>query len=194
MDDGRQERFHALYVLARPRILAYALRRARSVDDAADVLAETFAIAWKRLDDIPDGNEAILWLYVTARYVHANAARRGQRQSRLVARMGSALSEQGSLVEPTDEAALVALAALGALDEEDRELLMLVGWDGLDAAGAGAVLGCSPGAARIRLHRARRRLEAEIANLSGEEPGKKRPPLAGHEEGEAAVGCVQEEA
>lgn len=195
MDDGRQERFRALYLSARPRLLAYALRRSPSPEDAADVVAETFAIAWRRLDDVPGGTDALLWLYVTARHELANEVRRGQRRARLVARMGSVFTDHDTVVEPADEANLVALAALRTLCDDDRELLMLVGWDGLDAAGAGVVLGCSPGAVRIRLHRARRRLDAALESLSGDDRSSKRPALAGHRGSEgAAPGCVQEEA
>ncbi len=195
MDDGRQERFQALYLSARPRLLAYALRRTRSAEAAADVVAETFAIAWKRLDDVPGGTQAILWLYVTARNVLANEVRRDHRHGQLVARIGAVLTDHETVVEPADEAHIVALAALRALDDDDRELLMLVGWDGLDAAGAGVVLGCSPGAVRIRLHRARRRLDAALETLSGDNRPPKRQALAGHRGSEgAAPGCVQEEA
>jgi RNA polymerase sigma-70 factor (ECF subfamily) len=48
--------------------------------------------------------------------------------------------------------------ALRALRPRDREVLLLTAWDGLNASEAAAVLGCSPTAYRIRLHRARRRL------------------------------------
>jgi RNA polymerase sigma-70 factor (ECF subfamily) len=147
MDDERRERFRALYVSARPRILAYALRRAHNTEDAADVVAETLAIAWKRLEQVPEGDGALLWLYVTARHVLANQSRRARRRSDLVARIGSVLASHETLVTPTDEAALVALAVLRDLGEEDREVLMLSGWEGLDAASVGQVLGCSPAAA-----------------------------------------------
>jgi DNA-directed RNA polymerase specialized sigma24 family protein len=181
MDDERRERFRALYVSARPRILAYALRRAHNTEDAADVVAETLAIAWKRLEQVPEGDGALLWLYVTARHVLANQSRRARRRSDLVARI--------------DEAALVALAVLRDLGEEDREVLMLSGWEGLDAASVGQVLGCSPAAARIRLHRARRRLEERTADLPGERPAEKRRVVARHKEDEgAAIGRAQEEA
>ena len=53
----------------------------------------------------------------------------------------------------------VMVAALNSLDAEDRDVLLLAGWDGLEAAGIGRVLGCSAGAARMRLSRARQRLE-----------------------------------
>jgi hypothetical protein len=48
-------------------ILGYALRRTTSPDDAADILAETFLTAWRRLDELPSGEEAGLWLYGVAR-------------------------------------------------------------------------------------------------------------------------------
>ena len=62
------------------------------------------------------------------------------------------------------------LAALETLSSDDRELLLLVGWDGLDAASVAEVLGCTPDAARARLSRARRRLEAALF-----EPGPAAP-------------------
>jgi RNA polymerase sigma-70 factor, ECF subfamily len=194
MDDERHERFRALYVSTRPRILAFALRRAPSPQDAADVVADTFAVAWRRLDDVPEGTDALLWLYVTARHVLANEARRAQRRTNLVQRIGSVLAERQTLVPPTDEAGLVAVVALRALDEQDREVLMLTGWEGLDAAETGHVLGCSAGAVRVRLHRARRRLVQKIAELSGEGPTEKPPATTGHTETEgAAMGYAHEE-
>lgn len=194
MDDGRKERFRSLYLSARPRILAYALRRVATAEDVADVVAETFAIAWRRLDDVPEDDEALLWLYVTARHVLANEARGAQRRSSLVARIGSVFAEQEATVAPIDEGALLAIAALRALGDEDREMLMLAAWEGLDSDAIGRVLGCSPTAARIRLHRARRRLAEKVAYLSDEGTREKRPVSARHKEGEgAAIGGTQDE-
>lgn len=59
--DERAERFRVLYDGTRPRVLAYALRRTASPEDAADVVAETFAIAWRRLDVIRD-EVGLIWL------------------------------------------------------------------------------------------------------------------------------------
>ena len=81
MSEAREDRFCALYEWTRPQILAYVLRRTASRDDAADVVAETFEIAWRRLDDVPSGQAGLLWLYVTARYVLANHGRRVRRRS-----------------------------------------------------------------------------------------------------------------
>ncbi len=196
MEERRQEdRFRALYAGSRRQIFAYALRRARTPEDAADVAAETFAIAWRRIDSVPEGADALVWLYATARNVLANEARRGRRRSSLVERLGATLAAHGTLVAPPDEGALLALAALRTLRKDDREVLMLSAWEGLDAAGVGRVVGCSPGAARIRLHRARRRLEEAIADLSGVGAAGKHEVVSGHREDEsAAFGCAQEEA
>ena len=53
----------------------------------------------------------------------------------------------------------MAGAALRRLGPRDQEILQLAAWDGLDIAGLATVLECSPGAAAMRLHRARTRLE-----------------------------------
>ena len=76
MSDAREDQFRALYDLTRPQIIAYALRRTSSREDAADIVAETYEIAWRRLGDVPAGPAGLLWLYVTARYVLANHGRR----------------------------------------------------------------------------------------------------------------------
>ncbi|HSH59182.1 MAG TPA: sigma factor, partial [Acidimicrobiales bacterium] len=68
----RRERFHRIYDTNYERILGYALRRTATVEDAYDVVSETFLTAWRRLDDVPDGERARLWLYGTARNVLTN--------------------------------------------------------------------------------------------------------------------------
>jgi RNA polymerase sigma-70 factor (ECF subfamily) len=131
MPEERRERFEALYSSTRARILAYALRRVPSEQDAADILAETFTVAWRRFDEVPDGDEAILWLYGVARNVLRNYQRSRQRQSRLVEDIAHQVSEARWSVLPRDEDRLVALFCLRALEEEDREVLMLTSWEGL---------------------------------------------------------------
>ncbi len=160
-----ERRFRALYGWARPRLLAYALRRTASPEDAADVVSETFAIAWRRLDDVPEGEGGMLWLYATCRRVIANHSRRETRRTELTRRMGSEL--RAVVSDPLDAGPdeLLAVRALQDLGEDDREILMLVGWEGLGGAQLARLLGCSPTAARIRLHRARARLVREMERL-----------------------------
>ena len=66
--------------------------------------------------------------------------------------------------DPVDASAIGQ--AFGELSDDDRELLGLVAWEGLDHSGIAAVLGCSKGAARVRLHRARKRFSRAL-HLAG---------------------------
>jgi RNA polymerase sigma factor (sigma-70 family) len=160
--DERRHRFEAMYEANHVALLGYLLRRTDNTDDAADALAETFLTAWRRLDDVPGGAQARLWLYGTARRVLANYRRGERRRIALADRLREDLAASYRPPEFFGEAAEIA-AAFGSLPEADRELLALAGWEGLDAGELAQVLGCSRNAARIRLHRARRRLAAELA-------------------------------
>lgn len=162
--DERHERFRALYESTRPRIIAYATRRTSSFDDAAEVVAETFAVAWRRVDDIPEGEACLLWLYAVARRVNANSNRRTRRRVDLIEQIGAEL--RTALPPHTSgitEDGMAAMAAFRQLGDGDQEILMLAGWEGLNSVQLGCVLGCSPTAARIRLFRARSKLTAELA-------------------------------
>jgi RNA polymerase sigma-70 factor (ECF subfamily) len=175
----RRERFHRIYDANYERILGYALRRTATVEDAYDVVSETFLIAWRRLDDVPDGERARLWLYGTARNVLTNQHRSQRRQRRLTGRLGEHLSQ-----EPDASCALDANCTLDAavvvafsrLRSGDREVLLLAGWEDLDAGQIAEALGCKPPTARVRLHRARRRFATEL-----EKEGVKPRSWTGHE-------------
>jgi RNA polymerase sigma-70 factor (ECF subfamily) len=155
--DGDEERFRALYEAHAGALTAYAMRRVpeESVDD---VVAETFVVAWRRLDEVP--RDALPWLYGVARRAAANRLRGQRRQAELLDRI------RGHARRPPwaeDVAATPVLDSLRRLRPGDREILMLVGWEGLDTQELAVALGCTPVAARVRLHRARRRLEQELA-------------------------------
>jgi RNA polymerase sigma factor (sigma-70 family) len=161
-------------------ILGYALRRTGNGDDAADVVAETFLTAWRRLDDVPSGEDARLWLYGVARRVLANHYRGERRKSELADRLRVDLAVTYQDPEYTGPLADIA-AALASLAGTDRELLSLVAWEGLDHAGIASVLGCSRNAVRIRLHRARSRFAAALAS----QHDQPRPALAPIANGDA---------
>lgn len=159
--EERRRRFEAVYDAHRSAILGYALRRTGSPDDAADVIAETFLTAWRRLDDIPSEPEARLWLYGVARRVLANH-HRGERRRSALARLRSDLALGYDPPEADGEQARIA-AAFRRLTDADRELLALAAWEGLDYGQIARVLGCSRNAVRIRLFRARKRFAVELA-------------------------------
>jgi len=161
-DAGRRRRFGAMYAEHHARVLGYVLRRTDSPDDAADVLAETFLVAWRRLDDMPSGEVSRLWLYGVARRILANHHRGERRRTKLADRVREELTARLPLVVPSGEGTPFA-AAFRSLSDDDREVLALHGWEGLDAGEIASVLGFSRNAARIRLHRARLRLRAALA-------------------------------
>ncbi len=160
--DERRRRFDEVYAANHGPILGYVLRRTGNADDAADVIAEIFLTTWRRLDDVPSGDEARLWLYGVARRVLANQQRGERRKSELNDRLRRELAAAYHVPEYTGELAGIA-AAFRSLSEADRELLALVGWEGLSHGQIAAVLGCSRNAVRIRLHRARRRFADAFA-------------------------------
>ncbi len=155
-----QIRFGQLYRDQGRAILAYALRRVEGPEDAADVVAETFLVAWRRLDEVPNDARARLWLFGVARRVIANRHRAERRRTRLGERLAEALrTDLSTQPAPAGEAAEL-LRAMAGLGDDDRELLLLVSWEELSPGEAAKVLGISSLAARSRLHRARRRLRA----------------------------------
>jgi RNA polymerase sigma factor (sigma-70 family) len=169
--DERRRRFEEMYAANCGPIMGYVLRRTGNPDDAADVIAETFLTAWRRLDAVPPGDEARLWLYGVARRVLANHRRGERRRVVLADRLRAELTAGYRPAQYTGELAEFA-AAFRSLPEADRELLALVGWEGLDGGQAAAVLGCSRNALRIRLHRARRRLADACARHQATAPSE----------------------
>jgi RNA polymerase sigma factor (sigma-70 family) len=181
MTDGeraRRRRFDALFASYNPDILAYCGWRAGSASDAQDAAAEVFLTAWRRLDELPDGDAARVWLYATARRVIANQRRSDRRRVALYERLAldAAAFPQGP-PSPSREEALVH-EALGRLGPRDREVLLLAEWEGLSAAEIAAVMGCLAITARGRLHRARRRFRSVFEHLLAAETGHDTARLA----------------
>lgn len=153
--------FEALFHAHWSAVHAYARRRVTSADDAHDVAAETFAVAWRRRADIPDGH-ALPWLYRTAANVLSNRHRGDRRRGRLTAKLAGQPSSMTA--DPGDVAAddEVIVAAFESLAEADREVLRLVAWEGLGNAEIAEVLGVSTNAVALRVSRARQRLEQAV--------------------------------
>lgn len=159
--------FARLYADNWDAILAYALRRTPAPEDAADLVAETFLVAWRRAADVPRGPKSRAWLYGVARRLLANQRRGAHRRGRLVERLRDELA--AAIVQaPTPSGEATVMETLARLKEEDREVLLLAGWEQLEPAEIAVVLGISSVAARSRLHRARRRFRTA---LDGADPG-----------------------
>jgi RNA polymerase sigma factor (sigma-70 family) len=154
--------FEQLFQSTRKDLLAYIVRRASTSEDAADVLAETYLIAWQKLEAVPEGDRARLWLFGVARNVLLRDASRRSSGVLLLERLAGDLRLAYPPHAPPDEQAADVWAALAALAEMDREILTLAAWDGLTPTQIAAVLGCSPNLVRVRLHRARTRLKRQL--------------------------------
>jgi len=161
-----------MYAELMPRVLGYALRRA-DAEEARDVVSETFTVAWRRFDDVPEGGAALPWLLTTARKVLANHRRAAESRTR-----ASLVGPRAETPDhPEDVVGTASLAqAFNALEEKDREAIALVAWEGLAPREAALVAGCSAATFSVRLHRARKRLRAllgdenEPLHLTTEEP------------------------
>jgi len=152
--DAARRRFDTLFGAYRLDVASYCSWRSGSPSDAEDAVAEVFLVAWRRIDSVPPGDAGRAWLYATARRVMANQHRSRRRRAALAERL---VQEPVPTGEPagTEEAAVHV--ALGRLAERDREVLLLVEWEGLRPAELARVLGCREVTARGRLHRARLR-------------------------------------
>jgi RNA polymerase sigma factor (sigma-70 family) len=161
-----EERFRALFADTVRPLLGYVLRRTAVPSDAADVVAETFLVAWRRIDDVPVGGDAARpWLFGVARRVLGNHRRGERRRSRLGERLRQELADVVAADPAVRSADVGAVAAaMARLDEADREVLRLTSWEGLSPAEVAVVMGVPAATARSRLHRARNRLRAELVS------------------------------
>ena len=160
---SRLARFDALFSAHQRHVLAYAMRRTRTAADAEDVAAETFTIAWRKVDAVP-AEEPLPWLYAVARRVLANHRRGSGRRERLAALLR--VEDIPTPLRAGEDRDGPAFAALASLSPADQEILRLVAWEELGNQGIAAVLGITPNAVAIRLHRARARFADALARES----------------------------
>ena len=174
-DADRRQLFEALFDTFGPDIVAYCRSRAESPSDGQDAAAEVFLAAWRRLDEVPDGDAARPWLYGTARRALANQRRSSRRRSALRERLSATAVAAPSVPSEHEAERELVREALLRLGSRDREVLLLAEWEGLSPAQIGTVLGCLTVTARGRLHRARRRFRAAFEALSAPSVPTSRP-------------------
>lgn len=142
-----------------PELLRYFVRRLGDAEDAADALSETLLVLWRRHKVVPQDQEGMRrYSFGVARRVLL-AARRGKLTRR---QYTDELTEELALQVEAVEPDLDLQRALGSLGEPDRELVLLVAWEGFTLIEAARVLKIKPAAARQRYGRARAKLRSEL--------------------------------
>jgi RNA polymerase sigma-70 factor (ECF subfamily) len=156
MDVAARARAESLFREHAAAVRAYARRR---IDPTAadDVVSDVFVVASRRAGEVPA--DALPWLLACARRLIANHRRSSARRAALLSRVRTV--RPAVETEPVESTGRVT-RGLAQLSESDREVLMLIAWEGLDPERAARVLGCSRSAFAMRLHRARKRLAAAL--------------------------------
>ncbi len=158
------DRVGALFATHASRLFAYA-RRYGPPELAEDLVSDAFVVAVRRHRDLPDDTgEAYAWLVGTVRKIAANQRRRDLSYDRYWREAVRTYWCAGTSDSPETVFAErdACLSALDKLSESDRDLLLLVAWDGLTPEQAGAALGISRRTLAVRLHRARQRLSLHL--------------------------------
>lgn len=158
---GRAEQFERRFDEHWSAVCRCVARRGAGVL-TEDLAAETSSIAWRNWRRVPD--DPLPWLLRAAINLLANARRGDHHHEVLDGHRTITPSERDAhavLVERIGTQQV--LQALASLPITDREALILTAWDQLTSRQAAAVCGCSPGAFRVRLHRARAALKAGLS-------------------------------
>ena len=157
-----------LYERYHRRVYAYCRRRT-SHDHAEDAVADTFLIALRRIHDIPEGDDALPWLFSVAYRVLGHQWRGAFRRSRLQQKLGSLgvafVNAPDDYIVVRQESQTV-LEALSNLQPRDQEILRLSVWEELSHDQVAKTLGINVDAAKKRLSRARARLTSEYQRMT----------------------------
>jgi RNA polymerase sigma-70 factor, ECF subfamily len=179
--ESDEQRFDRLYRQHFTRVAAYLLARTDR-DSAADALARTFEITWRRMADVP--GEPLPWLLGVARRVLSEQRRAQGRRGALIERIAETASETSHDDTTATAVRERVVLAIGDLTPLQQEALLLTVWDGLSEREAATALRCSRGAIALRLHRARKQLRAALeqvppkANIADDRSGDTAPRRA----------------
>jgi RNA polymerase sigma-70 factor (ECF subfamily) len=160
MGSNADRRFEALYRAHAHEVHAYCLRRT-TAEEAKDATSEVFVVAWRRIEDVPPGDETLPWLYGVARNVMANRTRSFHRRDRLTTKIAS--QHEGTVPGPEpqiirNEEHRELIRALSKLSDKDQEILRLVEWEGLSRQQVAGMFYVSTAAIDKRISRAYKKM------------------------------------
>jgi RNA polymerase sigma-70 factor (ECF subfamily) len=155
---GEAAAFDAVFAAYRARVFGYLARMTGRRDLAEDLTQEVFLRLARAARRLRPDTRLRGWLFTVAHNVLVSNAR----AAKVTAALASELAERPTASSPTPFEAVADGAtqlrverALAKLPPAYREVILLVGIEGLPAADAGAALGLTPEAVRQRLSRAR---------------------------------------
>lgn len=167
--------FDEVYRSSYLAVVRYVYRRANDRALAEELTQEVFYVAWRRRHETP--KVTLPWLYAVARRLLLNEWRARRNKPVLVNLTVASAAATDSPCESVP-AIVDIYTAMAGLQECDREVLQLVGWEQLTVKEAAEVMGCSRVAAATRLMRARRRLAAALEPGSTYRPDKSADTIA----------------
>ncbi|GAA1998333.1 sigma-70 family RNA polymerase sigma factor [Microbacterium pumilum] len=168
MVDSRQETFRTLFDAHYPAVFGYLRRRVADVEDAEELAADVFRLAWEKQDPRSPFQRA--WLFRVAANRLTDWYRRQGLRRDVEAALRCRLEEAASRIGVEDSVAV--RDAVRALPFREQEALQLTYWDGMSASEIAAVLDCSTAAVWTLLSRARARLRAMLGEPSLEGSAK----------------------
>jgi RNA polymerase sigma factor (sigma-70 family) len=163
------DQFAALFDRHAPYIHRYLARRV-GLQDAEDLLAETFLTAFRKRGRYdPSRADARPWLYGIA----TNLVGQHRREERRQFRLRQAAAPEPDMPDMSERAVVQATAlslrsvlaqALASLPDADRDVLLLIAWEDLSYQEVAQALAIPVGTVRSRLHRARVKLRTVLAS------------------------------
>jgi RNA polymerase sigma-70 factor (ECF subfamily) len=162
--DGDAAAFHVLYQQVAPRLLGYLTGLIGERAAAEDLLQLTFMKLHEARAVYVRGADPVPWLYTIAHRTFLDESRRrkrarvrltdeGQLPEPMVGDLGGGAADgEGQAVDP--ELSKLTLGALSHLPASQREALVLTKVHGHSVAEAAAIVGTTPGAIKLRAHRA----------------------------------------
>jgi RNA polymerase sigma-70 factor (ECF subfamily) len=141
-----------------PRLRRYARALTHATDRADDLVQDTLVRALSKLHLWQPGTDLRAWLFTIMHHQYVNTVRREARE-RTTVDIEHVSSTLAATTDPTARRQLIELdRALARLPSEQREVVLLVGLEGMAYESVAQILGVPIGTVRSRLSRGRERL------------------------------------
>lgn len=166
--DGDQQAFEELVRQTYVATYTLAFRLTGNEEDARDVVQETYLRAWKAIRKFRGDAQFSTWLYrITANTASSMTQRRSRNRADSLDDQGSEVVDDRTFANPEASSEASALhqrlsEAVAELPPKLRTIVVLKDVYDLPHEAIAEELGISESAAKVRLHRARRKLRDHV--------------------------------